>query len=433
LNPSLPIGPILASVAAAAIGSLFATGDAALNALPEARLRTLTQGTGPEAVPLRRYTKDRVRVLSRWLVGRIVAISLAAALVDEAVERTGTLAGLGVLVAVLVAVVIYGTLTEILGTVARRRPEQVATFALRFLWPLEWAMVPLAEPLAMIGRFMGRRFPARPMIDAAAAETEVEWVVSEGERTGAIANEPAEMIRNVLDFKDLIIKDVMIPRRRASGIDMGTSLTDVIEMVSTEGHSRYPVFRETLDNVVGLLYAKDLFKVVREGHLGTAKLTDLIRMSVLFVLETQPAASVLREMRAKSLHMAVVSDEFGGTSGIVTLEDILEEIVGDIRDEHDLATDAQIQQIGDGRFVVDAAVSLSDLAERIGKDLPANGEFESVGGLLIDRAGRVPEVGAVLQLDGVRFVVREADETRVVKVEIDASEDRPTQIAGPAS
>jgi CBS domain containing-hemolysin-like protein len=428
----LPIGPILAAIAAAAIGSLFATGDAALTALPEARLHSLIQGTNPEALALRRYTKDRVRVLSRWLVGRIVAISLAAALVDEAVERTGTIAGLGAVVAVLVAVLIYGTLTEILGTVARRRPERVATFALRFLWPLEWAMVPLAEPLAIIGRFIGQRFPVRPVIDAQAAETEVEWVVSEGERTGAIANEPAEMIRNVLDFKDLIIKDVMIPRRRASGIDMGTSLTDVIEMVSTEGHSRYPVFRETLDNVVGLLYAKDIFKVVREGDLATAKLTDIIRMSVLFVLETQPTASVLREMRAKSLHMAVVSDEFGGTSGIVTLEDILEEIVGDIRDEHDLATDAQIQQIGDGRFVVDAAVSLSDLSERIGKDLPANGEFESVGGLIVDRAGRVPEVGAVLQLDGVRFVVREADETRVVKVEIDAT-DVPAQLAGPAS
>jgi CBS domain containing-hemolysin-like protein len=426
----LPIGPILAAIAAAAIGSLFATGDAALNALPEARLHSLIQGTGPEAVALQRYTKDRVRVLSRWLVGRIVAISLAAALVDDAVERTGTLPGFGVVVAVLVAVLVYGTLTEILGTVARRRPERVAIFALRFLWPLEWAMVPLAEPLAMIGRFIGRRFPVRPVIDAQAAETEVEWVVSQGERTGAIANEPAEMIRNVLDFKDLIIKDVMIPRRRVSGIDMGTSLSDVIEMVSTEGHSRYPVFRDTLDNVIGLLYAKDLFKVVREGRLATAKLTDLIRMSVLFVLETQPTASVLREMRAKNLHMAVVSDEFGGTSGIVTLEDILEEIVGDIRDEHDLATDAQIQQIGEGRFVVDAAVSLSDLSERIGKDLPANGEFESVGGLLIDRAGRVPEVGAVLQLDGIRFVVREADETRVVKVEIEASEDRSTELAG---
>jgi CBS domain containing-hemolysin-like protein len=417
----LPVGPILASIAAAAIGSLFATGDAALTALPEARLHSLTQGTSREAVALRRYTKDRVRVLSRWLVGRIVAISLAAALVDEAVDRTGTLAWLG-------------TLTEILGTVARRRPEHVGAFALRFLWPLEWAMVPLAEPLAMLGRFIGRRFPVRPVIDAQAAETEVEWVVSQGERTGAIANEPAEMIRNVLDFKDLVIKDVMIPRRRASGIDMGTSLTDVIEMVSTEGHSRYPVFRETLDNVVGLLYAKDLFKVVREGRLATAKLTDIIRMNVLFVLETQPTASVLREMRAKNLHMAVVSDEFGGTSGIVTLEDILEEIVGDIRDEHDLATDAQIQQVGEGRFVVDAAVSLSDLSARIGKDLPANGEFESVGGLLIDRAGRVPEVGATLQLDGVRFVVREADETRVVKVEIDASEEGiPATLTGSAS
>ena len=198
---------MVAAIAAAALGSLFATGDAALSSLPEARLQALTSAPRPIGPAFKRYASDRVRVLSRWLVARVVAISVAAALVDDAVERQGRLSGFGVVVAALGAVVTYGTFTEILGTLARRRPEQVGLLALRFLWPLEWAVVPLAEPLAFIGRFIGTHFPSTRIVDARITETEVEWVVSEGERAGAIANEPAEMIRNVLDFKDLITKE----------------------------------------------------------------------------------------------------------------------------------------------------------------------------------------------------------------------------------
>jgi putative hemolysin len=412
------------------LGSLFATGDAALNALSEARLEALTQGKGPAGDAFRRYNNDRPRVLARWLVGRIMAISLAAALIDEAAERNQMLSGFGVILAVLVAVLIYGTLTEILATVAKRRPDEVGAFTLRVLGPFEWGLAPLAAPLALLGRFIERRFPVRHA-DPDIAESEVEWVVSQGERTGAIANEPAEIIRNVLDLKDLVVKGVMVPRRRVAAFEMGTSLAEVVEVVSAKGHSRYPVYRETLDSVVGLLYAKDLFKVVREGRVGKTALTDVIRMSVLFVVETQPAASVLREMRAKGLHVAVVIDEFGGTSGIVTLEDVLEEIVGELRREDDRAP--QIQEIGQGRFLADAAVSLADLSSRLGRDLPADGEFESLGGLLVHRAGRVPEVGSELEVDGLHFVVREAEDTHVVKVEIAVDRDRPAQLARSAS
>jgi CBS domain containing-hemolysin-like protein len=429
LSPSLSVGPIVCAIASAALGSLFATGDAALNALSEARLSALTTEAGPSQAAFRRYTEDRMRVLSRWLVGRIVAISLAAALIDEAAERSGTLSGFGVALAALVAVAIYGTLTEILSTVARRRPEAVGALALRLLWPLEWAMVPLAEPLAIVGRFIGRRFPA-PRVEPDHAESEVEWVVKEGERTGAIANEPAEIIRNVLDFKDLVVRSVMVPRARISGIEMGTSLTEVMKIVTQEGHSRYPVYRDTLDNLVGLLYVKDLFKVVGEGKALATALSDVIRTNLMFVVETQPTSTLLKDMRAKGMHLAVVIDEFGGTSGIVTLEDILEEIVGAIR-EHGRAP--QIEQIGESRFVADAAMSLSDVSELLGKDLPADGDFESLGGLLVHRAGRVPQVGSELEVDGLRFVVREAEETHVVKVEIDATADRPARPVRSAS
>jgi putative hemolysin len=429
LSPSLPVGPILCALAAAGLGSLFATGESALTALSEARLQAISAAKGTAGDAFRRYTKDRLGVLSRWLVGRIVCISLAAALVDEAAEQNPRLAGLGVFVAVLASVVTYGSLTEILATVARKRPEQIGAIALRVLGPLEWGLIPLAAPLALIGRFVSRRFPVRPG-DADLAESEVEWVVSQGERTGAIANEPAEIIRNVLDLTGQDVKGVMIPRRRVRGFEIGMSLDEVMQVVSAEGHSRYPVYRETLDNVVGLLYTKDLFRVVHEGRVQSAKLSDAIRTSVLFVVETQPAASVIREMRAKGLHVAVVIDESGGTSGIVTLEDILEEIVGDIRESD---RPPQIQQIGEGRFVADAAVSLSDLSDRLGKNIPADGEFESLGGLLVHRAGRVPEVGSELTVDGLRFLVREAEETHVVKVEIDATGRAPAELVGRAS
>jgi putative hemolysin len=220
----------------------------------------------------------------------------------------------------------------------------------------------------------------------------------------------------VLDFKDLTAREVMVPRRRILGIELNTPIERVLEIVAAEGHSRYPVYRETLDNIVGLLYAKDIFAMVRDKRMGTTRLAELMRTPVMFVAETQSAAKILPEMQVRRLHMGVVSDEFGGTSGLITLEDIIEEIVGDIRDEYD--TEAQIQAIGDGRVLADAAVSLAELSEHLGKSLPADGEFESLGGLIVHRAGRVPQVGATLQIDGMRLIVREADATRVVKVEI---------------
>jgi CBS domain containing-hemolysin-like protein len=429
----VPIGSIALGVAATALGSLFAAGDAALTALPEPRLQALAGARDADGAAFRRFASDRLRVLSRWLVGRIMTTSLAAALFAEAAEQAVG-PGLGPLFAVLGTVISYGSFTEVLGTLGRRRPEQLGALALRFLWPLEWAVVPLAEPLAWLGRLVGKRFPEQHPVDARLTETELEWAVSVGEKAGSIANEPAEMIRNVLDFKDLTAREVMVARRLISGIEIGTPLDKVLAEVSTQGHSRYPVYRETLDNIVGLLYVKDLFALVRDDKLHGAKLTELVRSPVLFVVETQPAASVLREMRAKRLHMAIVTDEFGGTSGLVTLEDIIEEIVGEIEDEYDAEVDSRIEQVGAGHFVADAAVSIGDLSTRIGKDIPADGDFESLGGLLVHRAGRVPTVGSTLLVDGLKFIVREADETHIVKVEIvDGTQEPPPAEAASAT
>jgi len=430
VTPSLPVGRVVAAVVFGALASVFATGDAALTTLSEARLEALKSGTGRDAALFQRYSVERGRVLSRWLVARVLAISFTTAVISQSTSIDPPFAGWSVVMAAGVAVLTYGVFTEALGVLARRRPEEVGAWALRYLRPFEWAVWPIAAPLALLGRFVETRLPQRKKADPQLTETEVEWVVREGERHGALANEPAEMIRNVLDFKDLVVKDVMVPRRRVTGIPVSASLQEIIALVSTEGHSRYTVYRETLDNVVGLLYVKDLFRVVEKGALATAKLDDIIRRHTLFAVETQPAASILREMRSRSQHMAVVSDEFGGTSGVVTLEDVLEQIVGDIRDEYDAEAEAQVQKLGEGRYVADAAVSIDELSSHLGRQLPADGSFESLGGLLVHRAGRVPPVGAVIHLSGLRFTVREADETHVVRVDIDTIE--PPRTSSPS-
>jgi CBS domain containing-hemolysin-like protein len=405
------------------VGSLFAAGDAALSEIPEGRVQALSADNSSTAAAFRRFAADPMRVLSRWLVGRVVALSVATVLLNDAARSAG-FDRLAFPAAVLGSVLTYGTFTEVVGTLARRRPERVGALALSLLRPLEWLLVPLADPLAIVGRAVGRRVPKARTVDARVTETEVEWAISEGEKAGAIANEPAEMIRKVLDFKDLTAREVMVPRRHILAIELSTPLAEVVALVSSQKHSRYPVYRENIDNIVGLLYAKDLFALVRDRRLETTKLGDAIRTPVMFVSENQPAAKILQDMRSRRLHMAIVSDEFGGTAGLVTLEDIIEEIVGDIRDEKD--REAPIQSIGDGRVVADASISIAELEHALGKTLPDDGEFESLGGLIVSRAGRVPQVGATVQVDGLKLIVREADETRVVKVEIVSERAAPS-------
>jgi CBS domain containing-hemolysin-like protein len=406
---------IAGAVGIAALGSFFAAADAALHALPEARLVAVSTTDPSSSTPFLRYANDRERIHSRWLVCRVLATTLAAVLFDQAAESYGLHRGASA-VGVGGAVLVYGTFAEVLQTLARKVPDRVALLALRLLRPFEWAVMPIAEPLALLGRIVARLAPERP-VDARVTETEVAWMVQEGEKSGALGGEPAEMIRNVLEFKDVTAKAVMIPRRRISGIEIGAPLAKVVEIVGADGHSRYPVFRESLDNVIGMLYAKDLFRAMQREE--KPQLAELVRSNIMFVAESQSIASILREMRARRQHMAIVTDEFGGTSGLVTLEDILEEIVGDIRDEYDVEAEQPIQDLGGGRVVADASVSLADLSAHLNRDIPAEGDYESVGGLVLHRVGRVPPVGETLQVDGLRFIVREADETRVVKVEIE--------------
>jgi putative hemolysin len=428
VDPSSPpaIGAqLLLAALPALFAALFATASAVVAAVPDARKAALRSTLKPSAQKaLDRYLGSPHTVESRWLVLRILGLAACAIQIDRAIpmsigDKRHLLALLGVLVA-------YGTPSYLGMVLARRTGELLLPIVLQVLRPMEVLIAPLAAPLNGLGQFVSgfvsRSRPPSPSL----AESEVEILVNAGEQDGSLGHERAEMLRNVLDFGDLKAGDVMVPRTQVTALDVATPAEEVLRVIGSHAHSRYPVYRERIDNIVGILHVKDLIAYAATTDLRTVKIAEVMRTPVVFVPETQTAQSLLMDMRSGRRHLAIIIDEFGGMSGIVTLEDIIEEIVGDIRDEHD-TDEPPIVDLGNGRLMVDAGVPIGDLSRYLGVELPEDGDYNSLGGFIVERLGQVPTVGETISDYGLDFVVRDSDERRVAKVEI----IRRTQTPGP--
>lgn len=417
-SASVPLSEITGVVAFLVIGALFSAADAAVSSLSEPRLRALVDAAGPgERRALRRVLDDPTAVLARLLVGRIVCHVVASVLAAHyAFQRWPSFGGF---VAAAFVIGVYGFLAEVFGVLVRRRASEVAEPVLRLVRPFELAVIPLALPLAAVGRFVAsferaRGVPSDPSESTRIAEAEVEYLIEKGQETGTLPH--GELLQAAVDFRGTVASEVMVPRTFMVAISIGTPLGRVLDVVSAEGHSRYPIYDGKIDDVVGLLYVKDLFRIVRDRTIEGTRLRDLVRRPVLYVQENQEVSTILKEMRQKRLHMAIVLDEFGGTAGLVTLEDILELLVGDIRDELD--DEDPVQDLGGGRLLVDAALPVDELEERLGVKFPEKNSFVSLGGFVMEQLGKVPVAGTTVHVGGVDLIVREADERRVRRIEV---------------
>lgn len=425
--PQLALELVISAVPAT-LAATFALATATLGALSTARKAALRDSLGGrKGQALGRYLRDSTAIEARWLVLRVMGVAVSCWLIGHRLPES--LNGWRPLLGALGAVLAYGLPAEALRSIVSPRADRAAPVLIELLRPLELLAAPIAAPMVLLGRIAGRSVGSLPPPpNPTVTETEVELIVNEGELNGSLARDQSEMIRNVLDFGDLTAGEVMVPRTQVSAFDVETPLSEVLIGTVEGGHSRYPVYRERIDNVVGILHVKDLMRHMADGDLGAIKLTEVVRSPVAFVPETQAASGVLRDMRAGRHHMAIVIDEFGGMAGIVTLEDLLEQIVGDIRDEYD-SDEPPVVDLGDGRLLVEARIPIADLSRYLGTDLPENGDYKSLGGFIVDQLGRVPRVGAKLTVLGFEFVVREADERHVSKVEIVRPPPSPESIA----
>jgi CBS domain containing-hemolysin-like protein len=406
---------ILVAIIPALLAAIFAATSWSIGALSDARRSAVREAlTGGARRALDRYEEHGGSIEARWLVIRALGISLTALLIGRYLPPFD---GWMPAVAALATLLVYGIPAEITRILALRNPERSAPLLLRLVAPIELLFVPLAAPVVWIGRLFEHEAESRPTPTPGLVESEVQMLVTEGELSGSLGHEQSEMIRNVLDFAAITAGELMVPRTQVHAIELDTPIAEVLALIAESEHSRYPVYRENIDNVVGVLHAKDLLPHLSRGDLEKVGLPALVRQPVVFVPESQPADSVLREMRAGKQHLAVVLDEFGGTSGILTLENLLEQIVGDIRDEHDVE-EPPIADLGDGRLLVDASVSIADLSRYLGADLPTDGDYHTLAGFIVAELGTVPEAGVRITAFELDFEVKEADERRVLKVEI---------------
>ena len=301
--------------------------------------------------------------------------------------------------------------------IVRRSPERV----LELLLPSFDALIGLLRPLTYALRRLAR--PRRERSNAGSAtETEGEGAPRD---TTAAADQRAEdhhemqegqareLLRSLVEFRDTMVREVMTPRPDIVAIEAGASIGDLLKLVREQQYSRLPVFNETLDNIVGVISIKDLILV------DTADLshpiTPLIRPAH-FVPETKLVPELLKEFQRKRLQAALVVDEYGGTAGLVTIEDLLEEIVGEIRDEYDVEVEPVVEE-GDGAFVFSGRTHVRELQERLKADVEGEG-YETVGGYLLAHVGRVPAVGETFEIDGLSVEVLEAERRRINRVRV---------------
>jgi len=276
---------------------------------------------------------------------------------------------------------------------------------------------PITAALAIFDPVV-RRLAGVPVRDAASyadeLEREILHAVSEGERLGAVDEEEKEMIESVIELTDTRVEEIMTPRTDIAAIPKNADLNTVLALIQERGHSRIPVFDETIDTILGLLYAKDLLGQPEGGEFAA---TSMMRKA-LFVPESKLVRELLREFQAKNVHIAIVLDEYGGTAGMVTIEDILEELVGEIADEYEPPLEDELKRIDDSTVEVDARMRIDDLNDELEIDLPEDEDYETIGGFVFSALGKVPVKGEKCEHGRVGIQVIAAEPRRILRLRL---------------
>jgi CBS domain containing-hemolysin-like protein len=406
--------------AAVAIAAVMSSAQASVVLVGRGRAHRLVEADVRGASDLERILERPGRLLAASALVRSVAYAGVAVGVTWAVATTyeDLASWVSLTLGVLVSVLVVFTLGEALPrTIAIHNPERIALAVAPVARPVTSLLSPVTRALSWLwgwaASVVGRRQgPGVPWVTA----REHDELFSENgeEREEEAASE--RLVEAMADFSGRIVREVMVPRTDMVCLDDKTDVAEALRVIEEEGFSRLPVFHDSLDDVRGVLYAKDLLVELGRGCERDAPVVRLVRRP-FFVPETKLVRELLVEMRRKS-HIAVVADEYGGTAGLVTIEDLLEEIVGDIFDEYDLQV-PMLVQLGDDRYLVDARMSVDELNEQFATAIER--EADSVGGLFIEEAGHIPDAGESVEVEGLRFTVEDLEGNRIRQLVVESA------------
>jgi CBS domain containing-hemolysin-like protein len=383
------------------VAGVFSSADAALASMSRVRAQELAEDGGRAAGRLLTITEDPPRFLNTALFLRMLCEIASVVLVTEVVLGLFDDNRLGALVAVLSMLVVQFVAVGVgPRTVGRQHPQRVALLSAVPLVFFTRILGPLPQLLIVIGNIItpGRGFSEGPF----SSEAELREMVDLAEASAVIESGERAMIHSVFELGDTIARNVMVPRTDVVFIERHKTLRQAMSLALRSGFSRIPVVGENLDDIIGVAYLKDVTKRVFDRHEAeTTERIETVLRPVMYVPDSKPVDALLREMQAQRTHVAVVVDEYGGTAGLVTIEDVLEEIVGEITDEFD-QTEVEIERLQGGAIRVSSRFHVDDLGEACGTAIEDD-DVDTVGGLMAKHLGRVPIPGSVVEAHGLRF------------------------------
>ncbi|RII32143.1 HlyC/CorC family transporter [Clostridium chromiireducens] len=395
------------------LSSFFSASETALMSLSRIRLRHMAEEKVPGAKLVERLIEDPNKLLGAILIGNSVANIAASAMATVIATNIFGNTGVGIATGIItILVLIFGEITP--KSIAKQKSETIALIVAK---PIEVVVIifsPLVYIFTTISSFFIKLFGGDPNeIRSFITEEELKTMVGVSEEEGVLENVEKEMIFNVFEFADLQVKDIMVQRVDIISIDEESSYDEVMGIIKSEQFSRIPVYNQTIDNIVGILNIKDLAMI--ENPRKDFKVSKYIR-EPYHTFEFKKIAELFKEMNKTRNHMAVVLDEYGGTVGLVTIEDLVEEIVGDIEDEYD-EENQSVVVINDNEYIVDGSFRINDISDLIGFNIDSE-EFDSVGGLMIGDLGRMPEEQEEVIVNSIKFIAEEIEKNRIKRVRI---------------
>ncbi|HEX7004837.1 MAG TPA: hemolysin family protein [Trueperaceae bacterium] len=418
---SFGMGQVLLLVVLLLLSAFMSGSETALTALGEWKIRQIREeGRDPTGV-FGLLERDPTRFITTLLIGNNIVNIAATALVTQISIGLSRSLGFSESLAVGYAtgvmtllVLIFGEITP--KSIAVHHAVPVSRAVIRPVYLLSIVLYPIGLFFTFVVNGILRLLRLEPTSAALITENELRLMLRSAEESGVIEAQEQEMIRGIIDLEETVVREVMTPRVDVIAIPEGATLRELLQLTTEHRVSRLPVYADTVDNIRGIVYARDLLPYLgRPEELESTTVSDLMT-SPHYVPETLSILSLLRDMRIRKNHISVVVDEFGGTAGVVTLEDIIEEITGEIYDETDIEEDEDIVDMGAGHYRILGSAHLEEVAGELKIVFDDDGEYDTLAGFLISEFGYIPRVGESLDYGGVHFTVDEADERRVQRV-----------------
>ncbi len=399
------------------LSAIFSGSETAITGITISQIRKLKEedeGAADILISMKKRIND---ILSTILIGNNLVNIAATSLVTEmTIKLLGGGNSLLIATAVMtVMVLIFGEITP--KSYASQNPIRVAKRVYKPLKGLTFIMTPIVFILNKITSVVIRIIGGEVTTGSLVTEEDIRSLVDAGEEEGILKVQEKEMIQNIFDIDDLDVAEVMVPRIDIIALPKETTIRELVDSPVDFGFSRIPVYDESIDNIIGILYAKDIIPIALDETKKTAEITVAeIMRDAHYVPETKKVNVLLKELQLKKIHMAIVLDEYGGTEGLVTIEDILEEIVGEIFDEYDSEVNL-IRKIGQDKYIVQGDISLDEVNDTFDADLPVD-DFDSLGGFIFSTLGRIPEEGDRVDFQNLEFKVLGMENRRVLELEM---------------